>query len=278
MIRILLAMVLLPLGSYAQWQLSFYGGTTGYQGDMQSKRFTVDQAHLGVGVGIGYRLSPHWSLRSGIQYGKIAGDDRNNEPLLQARNLSFQSNIIEGNLLLEYSFLNLSKHLISPYVFAGAAVFHHNPFAFDTLGTKIKLRPLSTEGQGLPQYPDRTPYQQTQFAIPFGGGVRMRVADNITIGYEIGLRKTFTDYLDDLSTTYIDPAILLQERGPKAVEMAFRGGELKNSNAQYPAAGSIRGGAKFKDWYYFQGITITVALYSRSKDRKRGAVDCPRDF
>src|SRR5690606_13448162 len=79
-----------------------------------------------------------------------------------------------------------------------------------------------THGHGLPQYPDRKPYTLTQFAIPFGAGVKFRVSPNTVLAYEVGLRKIFTDYLDDVSTTYVDQATLLQERGPKAVEMAYR--------------------------------------------------------
>jgi len=65
------------------------------------------------------------------------------------------------------------------------------------------------------------------------------VTDNVVIAYEIGLRKLFTDYLDDVSTTYVDQATLLAARGPDAVKMAYRGGELK-SGQPYPAAGTMR--------------------------------------
>lgn len=268
-------MLLLPIAGQSQLHLTVFGGATGYQGDLQSKRFTVNESHLGIGIGLKYDVNPHLAVRTGLVYGKIAGSDAKNEPILQARNLSFQSRIFEGNLLMEYALFNLSKRRFTPYLFAGVALFRHNPFAFDTLGTKIFLRPLSTEGQGLTQYPASKKYGLTQLAIPFGGGLRMKLADNITLGYEIGLRKTFFDHLDDVSGTYVDQAILLQERGPRAVQMAFRGDELKNSTAQYPPVGSIRGGAQFKDWYYFHGISVTVALQG-SRDLKRGAVDCPK--
>ena len=147
----------------------------------------------------------------------------------------------------------------------------------DTSGNKIYLEPLSTEGQGLAQYPDRKKYKLTQFSIPFGGGIRLRVTDNISLGYELGFRKTFTDYLDDVSSTYVDPFVLAQAKGLKAVEMAFRGGEVKNSNAVYPPDGTMRGGAKYKDWYYFHGITLTVGLNTNGmRSGKRGNIDCPR--
>lgn len=79
------------------------------------------------------------------------------------------------------------------------------------------------------------------------------------MGVEFGVRKLFTDYLDDVSTTYVDQNLLLLNRGAKAVELAFRGGELKNG-ATYPADGTQRGGNKAKDWYYFTGITASFRI------------------
>ncbi len=96
---------------------------------------------------------------------------------------------------------------------------------------------MSTEGEGLVEYPDRKPYNLFQFSIPFGGGIKFRVSDHIVVAYEIGMRKTFTDYLDDVSTRYVDQAILLNERGPGAVAMAFRGDEGEGINLGLSAGG-----------------------------------------
>jgi hypothetical protein len=169
---------------------------------------------------------------------------------------------------------------ISPYLFGGVALFHFNPYAFDTLGNKVFLKPLSTEGQGLSAYPDRKEYKLTQFAIPFGGGIKFRVSSNVVLGYEIGLRKIFTDYLDDVSGRYIDPFVLAQERGLKAVEMSYRGGELKDGDPNYPVEGNPRGGSKFKDWYYFQGLTLTIGIGGGSNSGwggGKGSLGCPKN-
>jgi hypothetical protein len=272
------AVLFIPVCSIAQpLHITAWGGFSGYQGDLESKRNNLAQSNFAFGFGLKYDLTTHLAVRAGFNSGKIGADDKKNEPSLRARNLSFQSRITEGNLLLDYSLFDLSQKRLTPYVFAGVALYHFNPYAFDTLGNKIYLKPLSTEGQGLAQYPNRKEYKLTQFALPFGAGLRYKVAENITLGYELGLRKLFTDYLDDVSTTYVDPVVLAQAKGPKAVEMAFRGGELKNSTAVYPPEGSIRGGAKYKDWYYFHGITLTVGLNTaRTKGGKRGSIDCPK--
>lgn len=270
---LLLLVVLFPLLLSAQrLHVNLFGGFANYQGDLQDKPVTLGQSNAAFGAGIKYDLTNHFSLRAGLMYGSVqAEDSKNSDSALIVRNLSFKSRIFEGNLLFEYNLFDLTVRKFTPYAFGGLAIYHFNPFAYDTLGNKIYLQPLSTEGQGLAQYPDRKSYKRTQFAIPFGGGIKLRVSDNIVLGYEMGLRKLFTDYLDDVSTTYIDPAALLAAKGAKAVEMSYRGGELKGGDPVYPAEGSIRGGAKFKDWYYFHGITVSIGI-----NGGRNRLACPR--
>lgn len=276
--------LLFPVSLFSQQrlQLTIFGGLSNYQGDLQGREFTFDQSNPALGLGLKYDFTPHIAIRTSLNFAKVGGDDKRNASTLQFRNLSFESKITEGNLLLEYTLMNMEEKAFSPYVFAGIGLFHFNPYAFDTLGNKVNLKPLSTEGQGLAQYPDRKPYKLTQFNIPFGGGVKFRISSNTVLSYEIGFRKLFTDYLDDVSTSYVDQFILAQERGPKAVEMAYRAGELKSGDPNYPAAGTIRGGAKYKDWYYFQGITLYIGLgknYGATSGggRRRGnQLDCPK--
>jgi hypothetical protein len=281
----LLLFLVLPflLPAQDRIHLTLFGGFANYQGDLQDRTLTLDQSNGAFGVGVKYDLTSRIAVRSSFNYGKVQADDKVNNPILQARNLHFQSKIFELNLLGEYTFFDLTKYRLSPYIFGGIAVFRFNPYAYDSSGIKHFLKPLSTEGQGLTAYPDRKPYRLTQFAVPFGGGIKYRISQNAVIGYEMGFRKTFFDYLDDVSTTYVDPAALALERGPKAVEMSYRGGEVKNGNPVYPADGTIRGGSKWKDWYYFTGITLTVTIDTKSwfggggRSRK-GSIDCPKDL
>ena len=125
---------------------------------------------------------------------------------------------------------------------------------------KIFLNPLSTEGQGLAGYPDRKPYNLTQLAIPFGGGIKLAVTDQLRIGFEGGLRKLFTDYLDDVSTNYIDENDLLIGKGQLAVDISYRGDEVAGGSLIYPVKGYQRGSPKRKDIYYFAGIHLTYKL------------------
>jgi len=256
-----------PLLTLSQTRLhaDLFTGFANYYGDLQNKPITLDQSSLAVGAGLKYDWDEHLSFKSGFMYGRIGADDKRNKPSLQPRNLNFQSKVFEWNVLAEYTLFNMETKQFSPYVFGGVALFHFNPYTYDSLGNKFFLKPLSTEGEGLAAYPDRKPYHLTQFAIPFGVGIKFRVTNDVILAYEFGLRKTFTDYLDDVSKTYIDETTLLNAKGPKAVELAYRGGELKNGDPNYPADGSIRGGSKYKDWYYFSGVRLTIALHTNNQ-------------
>lgn len=281
--KIIFLCLLLPVGLFAQdrLHLTLFGGFSNYQGDLQNRAITLDQSNGAFGIGAKYDLTSHISVRGSFNYGKVQGDDKVNKPSLQVRNLSFETKIFEFNVLGEYNFFDLSEKRFSPYVFGGVALFRFNPYAHDTLGNKIYLKPLSTEGQGLAPYSDRKSYKLTQFAVPFGAGIKLRITENAVLGYEFGFRKTFFDYLDDLSTTYVDATALAAERGPKAVEMSYRSGELKNGDPLYPADGTVRGGSKYKDWYYFTGITLALAINTGNKsflpgNNRRSRTDCPR--
>lgn len=281
--RTLLLLLLLPVSTFAQkkMNLTLFGGFSNYTGDLQEKQFTLDQSGTSFGAGLSYEVLPKLLIRGALAFGKIGADDKfSSKPLSRQRNLNFKSNIYEGSLVADYSLFDLQARRVTPYVFGGLAVFRFNPYTYDSLGSKVYLKVLSTEGQGLFEYPDRKPYKLKQFSIPFGIGVRLRITENAYLGYEIGLRKTFTDYIDDVSRTYIDEALLASNRGRKAVEMAFRSNELKDTNLPYPQDNTVRGGEKYKDWYYFSGITLSIGLMNSTgkifrKKGKRGSIDCP---
>jgi hypothetical protein len=286
--RILFALIILPLASLAQKQVNvtLFGGFSNYSGDLQEKRFTLNQSHAAFGAGLSYEVMPKLLVRGGLTIGKLSADDKySSKELNRRRNLNFSSALYDASIVADYSLYDLTIRRVTPYAFAGIALFGFNPYTYDSSGTKWYLKNLSTEGQGLSEYPDRKKYKLMQFSIPFGVGVRFRITDNAYLGYEIGVRKTFTDYIDDVSKRYVDEALLASNRGFKAVELAFRSNELKDVNLPYPQEGEIRGSEKYKDWYYFSGITLSIGLFNRSdkailggRGGKRGSVDCPRVF
>jgi hypothetical protein len=214
------------------------------------------------------------NLRAGVTIGKLVGNDRyNTKDYLQLRNLNFESRIAELSLLGELHIFNLNTINWTPYVFGGLALFKFNPYTYDSSETKTYLKPLSTEGQGLPGY-DTKPYSLTQFAIPVGFGVKYALNDRIRLGLEAGFRKTFTDYIDDVSTNYADANDLLTARGPQSVALAYRGDEVANGDPIYPAKGSQRGSANQQDVYYFTGFHLTYRLGGGLGNNKK-SLSCP---
>lgn len=272
---LILLIAVSPLLAMAQpFHVTLFGGLANYQGDLQDKRYTISGSKAAFGFGAQYDLNNHLSVKAGMMFARIGADDKNSDNVYRkARNLNFQSNITEGSVLAQWDFMDLSESRFSPYVFAGIGFYHFNPYSYDTLGRKVFLQPLSTEGQGLAGYPDRKPYHLTQFTIPFGIGLHFKLAENLVLGYEIGFRPALTDYLDDVSKTYVDHDALLAAKGPLAVEMAYRGGELKDGDPTYPADGAQRGGANHKDWYYFSGFSLSIGLSKNGRTPK--GLGCP---
>lgn len=283
---LLVSSLLYAVSTYSQGVLKnvsieLFGGLANYQGELQENTYTFSQARPAGALGLSYALTEKLSVRGLVTYGNIQGSDSySTNSFRRQRNLSFYSKIYDASLTGVYEIFDIMEKRYTPYLFAGISVFNMGPYTYDSLGNKIGLRKLSTEGQGLPEYPDRKMYNHQNISIPFGAGIRFAVTRNISLGWEFRFHKTFTDYIDDVSTAYIDPVILLAAKGSKAVEMAYRGGELKNGNPIYPATGLQRGNPKTKDWFYFSGITVSYRLFN-DRDFSQGimkrGIPCPRN-
>jgi hypothetical protein len=242
--------------------LAIFTGLVNYQGDLNPNSFTIGHSKFTVGVSIHKPLSRWFAARAGFNFGQLEAADRYNRDYLKSRNLSFFTSLKEAYAALEFTFLDIRKTRFTPYIYGGIAVFHFNPYTYDDGGDKVYLKPLSTEGQGIADFPTQKPYKLTQFALPFGIGVKYAVSDNINIGFEFSQRKTFTDYLDDVSSMYVDRDKLLAAKGQKAVDLAYRGIGGPVASAAYPAHGEQRGTPSEMDWYYFAGLNIEIKLNS----------------
>lgn len=269
-------MVIMCSDVFAQrTHIGIFGGASAYSGDLTEGVFPKKVTNGAIGVTVNYELSDLLTLRSGFTYSIVGGADRYSKKSdLVLRNLSFETKIFEFSTVAEYNVLNLDYSQYTPYVFAGLALVKYNPYAYDVAGQKVYLKPLSTEGQGLLAYPGRRPYSLTQLAIPFGGGIKFAVSKKIRIAGEFGLRKLFTDYLDDVGTTYVDPVNLVAARGQLAVDMSYRGDELSHGSASYPPTAATRGNPKSKDYYYFAGLHVTYRLTPGRKNEVR----CPNIY
>ena len=262
LLLIILSLSIFGIKSFSQdgnkgTYIGFILGKMNYQGDLNPNSFTLSHSKATTGITIRQSLNRWISFKGDFAIGHIDAADHYNRDYLKTRNLSFKTTIKEVSIGLETSLLDLSTAHFTPYVFGEVSLYHFNPWAYDINGNKVFLHPLSTEGQGLSQFPEQKPYKLTQIALGFGFGARYAINDNINIGVEMLQRKTFTDYLDDVSSIYVDKNVLLQAKGSKAVEMAYRGDEIPGG-LPYPTHGEKRGTPSEMDWYYFFGVNFEI--------------------
>ncbi len=202
------------------------------------------------------------------------------------RNLNFRSDILEFSAIGEWNLLGYEESTrtrpYTPFLFAGIGVYKFNPksqfFYMDGVrdatgalihnaqlqqfdGQWIELQTLSTEGQETTKFNDRKRYNLTQVSIPLGVGFKQQVDDYWAYGIEFGVRKTFTDYLDDVSIDYVDDQIVGGANGYLAAAMKDRSSELTNPNTGLPYErfymGNPRGSMKGSDYYMFLNFTLT---------------------
>ncbi|MEO8085924.1 MAG: DUF6089 family protein [Bacteroidota bacterium] len=249
--------------------IGFSAGISNYIGDLDDN-FVPRFSTPGVGLHLIHSFSPVISFRVAYYRGWLKASDAegviNN---MQARNLSFKTNIDElsGLLRLKLASIKLRRSkfaLIEPYIFGGVGFFHFNPKSKYN-DTWYELHPLGTEGQYLSYGNNPDPYSLYQWAIPFGAGVEKSLNSHWVIGVEIGLRKLFTDYLDDVSWNYPDQIQIALEMGPVAAALSD-----PSNRSQYPEGRSryLRGNPERKDWYSYSNFHITY--YFSSAKRKYG--------
>lgn len=268
------------------WEIGVLGGVSNYTGDLSPSNswYSLGPSHAAFGGFVRYNPHRLISGRFGVNYSTVsASDTKAQDGGRLARNLSFKSSILEFNLIGEWNLFGYQPYnlaeVFSPYLFGGIAAFVFNPQA-ELDGVYYDLQPLGTEGQGLAAYPERQYYRLTEIAIPLGGGIKYAVNDHWNIGLEVGMRKTFTDYLDDVSTTYVNDGDILEERGEIALALANRTGTPKSLN---DARGSAVSGDVADDWYLTAGLTISYNFLdnglvgSRNRGRK-GKNGCPSNF
>jgi hypothetical protein len=283
-------------------------GATNYFGDIvpepdfTSLRFKSTRPN--VGINITRRYLPRISGKLAFHWGRIMGDDMLSASLNEAenmgrfgRNLSFRNDIKELSAmgiidLFENRQTYQRRPDFVPYMFVGVAVFHHNPKAYyengsfpginpeDDIPTGwYSLQPLGTEGQYADgDYPE--PYQKFGISIPFGLGVRYKLDRYWDMSFELGWRKTFTDYLDDVSTGYANKIDILNGGGanPRAAALLSDRSAQSGFDTQPDPSGTSyrvvqpfpyhygtprnqrRGNRSDDDWYITTNITLSYIL------------------
>ncbi|TAL60581.1 MAG: hypothetical protein EPN85_06955 [Bacteroidetes bacterium] len=226
-----------------------------------------------LGAGIRFKIASHFSAKGNFFWGIIRGDDKlTKEPFRQARNLNFKSNIFELSGQVEFKFTREQKGHVYQikgvrgmkrkdrdlYLFGGGGMVHFNPKGKYN-GTWYKLQPIGTEGQGI--LAGSKKYSRITGLISVGGGFRLALNKYWGIGFELGMRKTFSDYMDDVSTTFPDMKIFNGD--PVATY-------LSNPSGNDMAPGlDVRGDHTDKDAYMFGALTLGYKVMFKKRSRSK---------
>lgn len=237
--------------------------------------FDIQAVRPAVQIGYIYRFSRFFASRSSFDYIWLSGNDKwTKETFRRNRNLNFRTATygLSSSIVFLYDFRQKTRFsslhrtksrarsgfremVYTPYIQAGVGGFYFNSKGKYN-GEWYKLKPLCTEGQTL--VPTRKKYSSVQLAIPVGVGFRIKIAKEWEIGLEYSQWITFTDYIDDCSTTYFDENALLQNKGQLAVDMANPAIDDQVGMPLYPSTrpGQQRGDPRDND--HMIGLFFTV--------------------
>ena len=186
-------------------------GAGHYFGDLNT-RAKLNRPKIAAGIFFRKNFGNYVAARIAASFAQLGYSDVYNtqNEFMHERNLSFNTNVWELSLRGDFNFFRFlpgdPEFSFTPYVTLGVGVFSYDPYAY-LQGKKYYLRPLGTEGQGSSLYPNRKPYGSMAVSIPVGVGVKYAINARYNIGFEIIHRFTTTDYLDDVSKTYVDPSV-----------------------------------------------------------------------
>jgi hypothetical protein len=249
-------------------EFGFGVGAGHYFGDLNT-RARLNRAKMAATAFFRKNLGNYIAVRVAATFAQLGYSDQYNTHNLYMyqRNLSFNSKVWELALQGDFNFFRFMPgepaYSFTPYITLGVGVFTYDPYAY-LKGEKIMLRQLEvgTEGQGSSLYPDRKKYNSMAICIPFGGGFKYSLNEKINIGFEILHRFTNTDYLDDVSKTYVDPAAF-----PLNIDGSISNSQLLSDRSfelgdPIGRPGLERGQSRQKDQFITAMIHLTFNLQS----------------
>lgn len=255
----------LPAGIQAQ-QIDFIAGvsTSHFLGDLGGKPTlgTNDLQDLDLGstrfaitTGLRIHMGKKFAFRTNLWYAQLAGDDkftRNRER--RGRNLSFYTNIFEADAVMEINLFRTADKRKIFYVFGGIGYFAFNPKT-KMNGQVYELRDYGTEGQYA--IAGKKPYDLHSMCFPLGFGYKILLSKKAYLTIEVNSRKTRTDYIDDVSTNYVDASLLTAAKGPTAAALADRN---ISDIPGFSSPGAIRGDPKDNDNFFFFSFSYNYAI------------------
>lgn len=231
-------------------------GFGNYFGDLANTP-VLSETYPAGGVFARYNLSSSFALTGSINTTMVSGSDKNFSEN-QYRNLSFRSVIVEYGATIEFNYFKYGVGVLdkpyTSYIFAGISAFNFNPQTKYN-GGWVDLNNIQTEGKK---------YGLLSVAIPFGIGFKWRISKHFSMEGNFGLRKTFTDYLDDVSGTYPNVLTQLEKKGYLAALLSDRSVELSGEPFT-SKEGYRRGNSDFSDWYMIGGVCLSYRIYNRIK-------------
>lgn len=242
-------------------ELGFTVGGAHYFGDLNT-RYALNATKPTVGIYYRKYFNDYVGARLHFRYAQVGYSDiYNTNDFQKRRNLSFNSDIFELAAQGDFNFFRFepgsAEYRFTPYFTGGMSLFHYNPYAMYQ-GNKYFLQPMRTEGQGSSLYPDRKEYKLISYAYLIGGGVKYSLNSRLNLGLEVLYRFTGTDYLDDVSTTYIGAenfALTPSGQPSLAAILQNRSGSV---GEVIGTAGRQRGNSRDRD--HFATIEVTFGI------------------
>ncbi len=240
--------------------LGFTLGTGYYLGEMNPTGHLKGRFQPGYGGFLRFNLNRRFGVRAALNRTTLLYYDADsNDPWLVNRNLHFRNNITEGSVVAEFNYsryqIGNTKDRFAAYLFAGLSLYSHMPQA-EIDGFWYELQPLGTEGQGTSDGGER--YATTGFAVPFGFGFKLNLGHFSALNFEWGMRRTWTDHLDDVSGLYASLAVLEEEAGPLA-EMLSESQIQREGNLEDPD-GQMRGYGGLDDRFAVMNVSFTFRI------------------
>ncbi len=249
----------------------------------------MSQTRPAASFGYRYYIRRKQSFRLGLTYGVLAGNDNLTKEIFRNnRNLHFRSDVFEASLRYELHLYReelghvydlrgvkgTKSSRVGFYFFGGIGVFYFEPKA-QFNNAWVDLRPLGTEGQGLPNGPEE--YNNIELCIPMGVGVRKSFSKHLSLGLELQYTKTFTDYIDDVSGVYYDNEAIEEAYGEVAAYLADPSLNLlyttDPSGIPYylnaTTTGQQRGDSKDLDAYLFLTANVHYKIYKYRSGSKK---------
>ncbi len=234
-------------------EAGLFGGAIYYIGDLNPGTPFLNPG-LAYGVLARYDIDDRWAVKVSVSHGKVQGNSTQSK-YMPERNLAFGDQITDFSAVAEFNFFNFyigsHKNWINPYIYAGFSFFLFNP------KNGVVLRDLGTEGQNI-GYEGRKPYNTYSFGIPFGLGVKISLTGRLALAVFWEMHKTFTDYIDDVSTTYYLDGHSIDPNVPYQV--------LSDPTRSY-SPGMQRGNSRTNDWYSFSGVTLSYKFNLLTRKR-----------